>query len=1051
MAAITNVADEWCKINRYLDNEATSVRRLAISVSLALPLAAKWLKMVTRPAGDGMPIASRGVLRAALLLAAVSVPAGPGLLGADSETSPAARAQGQSAFQAGVLPVFQANCVGCHGAAPRQKELDLSSWQGVIKGSESGLVIVPGQPEKSRLYELVSKGAMPPGNSRLDQGEIEMIRGWIEAGAPSPAGDQPKEVRAAATYDDIIPVVLNHCTVCHGLRRQEGGLDLRTQESMLRGGKSGPAIIRGKPSQSLLIGRIEAGEMPPRKRMLTHGVKPVSQAGLSKLVSWIEQGAPTERQEPDIADGSPDPLVSAEDRKYWAFQSPQAAPVPTVGSSDLIRNPIDAFVLEKLEARSLSLAPEADRLTLIRRVYLDLTGLPPKPDEVRSLLADQDPQAYEKLVDRLLASDRYGERWARHWLDVAGYADSEGGKLSADIPRPHAWRYRDYVIRAFNNDKPYDRFLLEQIAGDELVDYENATVITKDINEKLIATGFLRMGPDSTSEREVFSVADRVDVIADEIDILSSSVMGLTIKCARCHSHKYDPIPQRDYYRLMAVFKGAYDEYDWVTPVTHEKYGLKYPGRYLPYVRPGAKPMAVLEEEQSRELHNHEVERKIEEAGKAFDDRTDKLTKKLQEERLKTLPAELHDGLRKMLATEAQERDEAQKALAEKYEAQLTISKRELKDLDAAYRRHAEEHEIQLKLLVAQNRPAPRIRALWDRGVPSPTYILRRGGPTSFGRVVGPGVPSVLTDGHTPFEVKPPWPGSTKTGRRLAFARWLTRPHHPLTARVMVNRVWQHHFGVGLVRTTGNFGKTGDKPSHRELLDWLAVRFVKKGWSIKAMHRLMVTSSVYRQVSTLSPKRERLDPDNRLLSRMPLRRMEAEVLSDTMLAVAGRLDETPFGRPSPILVRNDGLVTAIGSEKGWRRSIYVQQRRKEIPTVLGSFDLPAMNPNCTERTDSTVSTQALFLMNNAQVHEWAAAFARRVESEAGPNPSAQIETMYWLALSRPPTDEECSLHLAAWTQLTESRTESGAKTSATAALTKLCHTMLNSAAFLYID
>ncbi len=992
----------------------------------------------------------KSVLSAAVLVAAVLLPARLAL-GADSKTPAASEAPTQGAFQTSVLPILKANCVACHGAELRQKELDLSTWQTALKGGESGPVIAPGKPEESRLYELISTVTMPPGDARLGEPDIEIIRSWIDAGARSPEGETAKQATTLATYDDIIPVVLNHCTACHGLRRQEGGLDLRTHESILRGGKSGPAIIPGRPSESLLIRRIEAGDMPPKKEMLTNGVKPVSQAELGKLVSWIEQGAPTERQEPDIADGSADPLVSAEDRRYWAFQPPRKAPVPPVRNSALVRNPIDAFVLEKLEAKGLGFSPEADRLTLIRRVYLDLTGLPPSTDQARAFLAENDPQAYEKVVDRLLASDRYGERWARHWLDLAGYADSEGGKLSADIPRPHAWRYRDYVIRAFNHDKPYDQFLLEQIAGDELVDYENATVITEDINEKLIATGFLRMGPDSTSEREVFSVADRVDVIADEIDILGSAVMGLTMKCARCHSHKYDPIPQRDYYRLMAVFKGAYDEYDWLTPVTQEKYGLKYPGRYLPYVRPGAKPMELLEQEQNRELHNHVVDRKIKESEKAFEARTEELTTKLQEQRLQALPQDLHDNLRKMLATKADERDEAQRALAEKYESQLTISKRELKNLDPVYRREAEQHQIEVKLLAAKKIPDPRIRALWDRGVPSPTYILRRGDPTSFGRLVGPGVPSVLTDGRTPFEAKPPWPGSQKTGRRLAFARWLIRPDHPLTARVMVNRIWQHHFGTGLVRTTGNFGKTGDKPSHRELLDWLAVRFVKEGWSIKAMHRLMVTSRVYRQVSKVTPERERLDPDNRLLSRMPLRRLEAEVLNDSMLAVAGRLDETPFGRPSPVLARDDGLVTPIETEKGWRRSVYVQQRRKEIPTVLDSFDLPAMNPNCTERTNSTVSTQALFLMNNAQVHEWAAALARRVENEAGPAPGAQIETMYWIVLGRPPTDEERDLNLSAWTKLTEGPNESAAKTTAFGALTKLCHTVLNSAAFVYID
>jgi mono/diheme cytochrome c family protein len=985
------------------------------------------------------------VVFAAVLLSARLAP------GADSKTPAASKPTAQTAFQTGVLPLFKTNCVACHGAELRQKELDLSTWETALKGGESGAVIVPGESEESRLYELITNGTMPPGEAHLGERDIEIIRGWIDAGAPSPDGREAKEAIAAATYDDIIPVVLNHCTACHGLRRQEGGLDLRTHESMLRGGKSGPAIVPGRPSESLLIRRIKAGDMPPKKEMLTNGVKPVGKAELAKLVSWIEHGTPTERPKADIADGNPDPLVSSEDRQYWAFQPPREVSVPAVRNQSLVRGPIDAFVLEKLEAKGLGLSPDADRLTLIRRIYFDLIGLPPKPSDVRAFLADKDPRAYEKLVDRLLASDRYGERWGRHWLDVAGYADSEGGKLSADITRPHAWRYRDYVIRAFNNDKPYDQFLLEQIAGDELVDYENATVITEDINEKLIATGFLRMGPDSTSEREVFSVADRVDVIADEIDVLGSAVMGLTVKCARCHSHKYDPIPQRDYYRLMAVLKGAYDEYDWLTPVTQEKYGLKYPGRYLPYVRPGAKPMELLEEEQDRELHNHTVERTLKEAKKAFDERTVEFTKKVQEERLQALPEELHEGLRKMLATKVEERTDTQKALAEEYGSRLTISKRELKDLYPAYRHKAERYDVRVKLLEAEKIPPPRIRALWDRGVPSPTYILSRGDPTSFGRQVGPGVPSALTDGRTPFEATPPWPGSLKTGRRLAFARWLIQPDHPLTARVMVNRIWQHHFGGGLVRSTGNFGKTGDKPSHPELLDWLAVRFVKEGWSIKAMHRLMVTSSVYRQASKLAPEREQRDPDNRLLSRMPLKKMEAEVLNDSILAVSGRLNETPYGRPSPVLARDDGLVSPIETENGWRRSIYVQQRRKEIPTVLDSFDLPAMSPNCTERTDSTVSTQALFLMNNAQVHEWAVALARRVESEAGPGPAAQIETMYWIALSRPPTNEERNLNLSAWTKLTEGPSGSGAETTAFAALTKLCHTVLNSAAFLYID
>lgn len=976
--------------------------------------------------------------------------------GASSADVPPNQPAEAAPLAARALAVFQKNCTVCHGENLQQKELDLSSREALFRGSESGPVVVPGKPRESRLYTMLRDGLMPPAEAtRLPEDEIAAVRAWIEALAPSGG-----EARAAhpdpVRYDEVIPIMLVHCTVCHGLRRQEGGLDLRTRESMMRGGVSGPAMVPGDPPASLLLRRIEAGEMPPRKLMLTHGVKPVGTLKLAKLEQWIRQGAPAERQKADVADGRQDRLVSPQDREYWAFQPPQAAPVPAVAAQGRVRNPIDAFLLRKLEANKLGFSPEADKLTLIRRAYFDLTGLPPEPEQARAFLADDDPRAYETMIDHLLASPRYGERWGRHWLDLAGYADSEGGKLSADIPRPHAYRYRDYVIRAFNDDKPYDRFLMEQIAGDELFDYENAVVITPEINDALIATGFMRMGPDSTSEREVFSPADRVDVIAHQLDILGSAVMGLTIKCARCHSHKYDPIPQRDYYRLMAVFKGAFDEYDWITPVTQEKYKIKYPGRYLPYVEPGIGPLELLRREQERELRNYDIDKKIKTIETSFKQRTSALRKSVQEDRLQAFPADLAADLKKMLSTDAAQRDETQKRLAGKYEAQLKVSERDLKDIDPLYRRQALDHQKRIELLKASRTPAPRIRALWDRGVPSPTYILRRGDPSSFGRLVGPGVPSVLTNGRSPLQVEPPWKGAKTTGRRLAFAKWLTQPDHPLTARVMVNRIWSHHFGAGLVKTTGNFGKTGAPPSHPALLDWLATRFAAEGWSIKAMHRLMMRSSAYRQASKVSARHEEADPENQLLSRMPLRRMEAEVLHDTMLLVSGRLDETPFGPASPVLVRDDGLVTPIATEKGGRRAVYVQQRRKHIPTLLESFDLPQMNPNCLQRVDSTVSLQALYLMNNAQVHELAAALAQRIRQEAGPDPRRQIEHMYWRAASRPPADEELRMNLAAWSKLAGARdaAQPGGEAepaAAAKALTKLAHTMLNSASFLYID
>ncbi|HLZ07491.1 MAG TPA: DUF1549 domain-containing protein, partial [Chloroflexota bacterium] len=346
--------------------------------------------------------------------------------------------------------------------------------------------------------------------------------------------------------------------------------------------------VPGRPEESRVIKKIRAGDMPPRDRLVEVSVKPIEPSETDLLARWIAAGAPEVVIPPDVATTAPDPLVTDKDRDFWAFRAPQPRVIPTVRDGTRIRNPIDAFVLQRLESKGLSLSPEADRITLMRRAYFDLIGLPPEPGEVQAFLKSAKPQAaYVAMIDRLLASPRYGERWGRFWLDLAGYADSEG-KREQDLPRPHAWRYRDYVIRAFNDDKPYDRFLLEQIAGDELADYEHAPEITPELYDNLVATGFLRMAPDPTWANITGYVPDRLDVIADEIDILGSAVMGLTLKCARCHTHKFDPLPHRDYYRLVDVFKGAYDEYDWLKPDVRPGLGPVsqdfVSGRLLPFV-----------------------------------------------------------------------------------------------------------------------------------------------------------------------------------------------------------------------------------------------------------------------------------------------------------------------------------------------------------------------------------------------------------------------------------------------------------------------------------
>jgi Protein of unknown function (DUF1549)/Protein of unknown function (DUF1553)/Planctomycete cytochrome C len=854
-------------------------------------------------------------------------------------------------FRDDIRPLLEAKCIRCHGEKVHKADLDLSTPAGILKGGESGTAIVPGKPEKSPLFEKVHKGEMPPAKKDpLSEAEVEAVRRWIADGAKLGAVEQ------AVNQHDVIPIMLRHCTACHGLHQKEANLDLRAKATMLRGGKSGPAIVPGKPTESLLIKKVAAGQMPPPTKLVEACVKPVDASELDVLTKWIAAGAPEVKIQPDVASTTPDTLVTDKDRAFWAFQPPREVTIPTVRNTAHVCNPIDAFVLAKLEAKGLTFAPEADRATLMRRAYFDLTGLPPEPSEVKAFLADTSPDAYEKLIDKLLASPRYGERWGRFWLDLAGYADSEG-KREQDLPRPNAWRYRDYVIRSFNADKPYDRFLLEQLAGDELADYEKAKEITPAMYDNLVATGFLRMTPDATWANITGFIPDRVEVIADEIDVLSSGVMGLTMKCARCHTHKFDPIPHRDYYRLVAVFKGALDEYDWLKPD----------------IRPGLGPMSV-----------------------------------------DILPGRLLP-----FVTTAERKA---------WEAAKTKS------------------------------PEPKIQALWDRGEPSPTYIYRRGDPNTPGALVGPGVPSVLTDGKTPLDVKPPWPGSTKTGRRLAFARWLTQPDNPLTARVLVNRIWRDHFGTGIVASLGNFGKTGTPPTHPELLDWLAREFVHRGWSIKAIQKLMMMSETYRQSSAVTPELAKLDPANALLSRMPLTRLDAESLYDSLLLVAGRLDETRGGPADAVQVRRDGLVTPTDTAAGWRRLVYVQQTRKQLPTHLETFDFPQMNPNCLERRNSTVAPQALHLLNNGMVEQLATDFAKRIRREAGGNFTRQVEAVYLTALSRLPTAAEKKLGCEMLEKLAdewEKQQPVGAKPDRDAAeqkaLATYCHAIVNSAAFLYVD
>lgn len=893
-------------------------------------------------------------------------------------------------FDSAVKPVFQAKCLACHGAAAMGK-LDLRTPESVLKGGASGPVVMPGAADKSLLIDKVVTQQMPPGKVKMTDAEIDIVRNWInkELAPPVEAPVQVSGIEALAIFQA-------RCTTCHGGLRKEGGLDLRTVASRLKGGKSGPALVPGKPEESLLYKRMANGQMPPDKMAKDLAVELPTDAETEKIKLWIAQGAPA----PVVA--SAEPLVKDSDRNWWSFQPPVRPAVPTVKNQALVRNPLDAFLLQKLEAKGLKYSPEAGKLQLMRRVYLDLTGLPPTPAEIAAYEKDNSRDAYEKLVDRLLASPHYGERWGQHWLDLAGYSDSEGFGQDDGV-RPFAWRYRDYVIRALNADKPYDRFLTEQIAGDEMSDdwKKAGNTASQEIIDRLAATGFLRNTPDPTDSNERGLIAERMNVLADEVEVLSSSVMGMTVGCARCHNHKYDPIPQRDYYRMSAILQSAYDPYEWRGPKQRTvKMGLE-------------------QERASVKEHNAPIEATI---------------------------AKLKEQIEKESAS---------------YRAQVTekISQEELEKRFPDLKAIVQPIQKQLDAERPKLKPEPYIRVLNDNAEPSQSYLLRRGDPVGFGEPVEAGVPTVLENASLkPYRPASPYAGAS--GRRLALAQWLTQPNHPLTARVAVNQLWLRHFGRGIVPSVSNFGHSGAAPANQELLDWLATEFVAQGWSMKHVHRLIVTSEAYRQTSHVDQTALAADPENELLSRMPLARMDAETLYDSLITVTGRLDPALFGEPVDVKVTPEKEVVVKGTPAGYRRAIYVLHRRQTPMSLLDAFDEPAMTPNCTERRRSNVATQALHMMNGSQTWELARYMAGRIIDEAGDSEPKQIELIYTRAFARKPSPDEIKIGqeaIAAFRKewparlATDNQDAPRQATTNWMALANYCHAILNSAEFSFID
>ena len=944
--------------------------------------------------------------------------------------TPAGATEDKSGFETTALPVFRAKCIMCHSGSAPQASLDLQTAPSALKGGKSVPAIQPGSPARSLLFERVVSKSMPPGPDKLTESEIAAIRGWIEKAAPVASVE--------VTEADVFPIFQMRCVVCHGKRKQEGGLDLRTRASALNGGHSGPAIVPGKPGESLALKRILAGQMPPPKLLFEYFVRPPSTPEVDTLRRWIETGAAP--APPEAAAAKEDKPVNDKDRAWWSFQPPKRPAVPEVRSQNQVRNPIDQFLLARLEAKSLRYNPEASRLVLLRRVSLDLTGLPPTAEQVEAYERDTRPDAYERLVERLLDSPQYGERWAQFWLNAAGYADSEG-IIDEDLIRHNAWRYRDYVIRALNADKPYDQFLVEQIAGDELIDYKHQKEVNLETVEKLTATGFLRLVPDGTYSPANGSIPERMNVIADEIEVLSSTVLGLTIGCARCHNHKYDPIRQRDYYQLSAILQSAYDPYDWVKPTERNL------------------DIALADEKQTVARWNGPIEAEIKKKEAEMASKAKPLREQLVKERVQPLPESVRADLLQIAATPEKERTAVQKYLAERFEDVLKIAPDELSKKFPEFAVENRRDRKEIAELRAKLKAKPDIRALYEMGgEPSPVYLLRRGDANSLGEPMRPDTPAVLRVGLKPYAPVSPFPDAT--GRRLGLARWLTQPDHPLTSRVIVNRLWMHHFGKGIVSSLSNFGRMGVAPSHPELLDWLATELVRNGWSLKKMHRLMVTSTAYRQSSANDAAAQSADPDNTLLWRMPLRRMDAEQLHDSILLAAGRLDSTPFGEPVPVDSGPGGEILAKGSKNGWRRSIYVLQRRTMPMTMLEVFDLPPMSPNCIERANSTVSTQALQMMNSEMIRERARFLAGRLMDEFPGEREKQIEQLYLRTLTRRPTSSETAKVLADidklipyWAEHLQAEQSAGPRreNARWSALASFCHAILSSAEFAYID
>ncbi len=813
----------------------------------------------------------------------------------------------------------------------------------------------------------------------------------------NPTKSENADEHAAAFSKQVFPLLKTRCITCHGPEKQEGGLRLDSLEATIKGGDQGPAIVPGDAESSLFVNAITFADpdlqMPPKQKL--------TDAEIALLSHWIQTGAawPVDASEANSTDEMGDAfhdeknpvrqLFGEERLTLWSLKGP-AVTLPD-GLSKTEAAPaskiIDAFLIQKLKAAELQMSAPADRRTLIRRITFDLTGLPPTPAEVAAFEADPSATAFESVVDRLLNSTQYGERQARLWLDVVRYADTNG--YERDEFRPLAWKYRDYVVRAFNNDKPFDQFVREQLAGDELVPGRPQNAEDAD---SLIATGYLRLGQwDSTAA--IFQEEDRLraEQMADLTNTTASAFLGLTMSCCQCHDHKYDPLTQADHFRLRAFFAG-------VTP--KDDLSISLP-----------------QDQAAIDSHNAMVDQQIAEHKKQLESLTD--------------------------------------------ESETTKTQREAL-------------ETQTKELESSRRSPDFTMAAVDSGGDVPaTHVLYQGDFSSPREEVSPGYVTVLYPGPAQIEK----PRENSSGRRLSLANWIVSDSNPWTARVIVNRIWQQHFGTGIVATPNDFGFSGARPTHPELLDWLATEFMKQGWSVKQLHRWIVLSQAYQQ-SSLAESTPASDPSNTLLWRQNMQRLDAETLRDSLLMVSGLLLPTQGGRPlwpevpEELTHAQPAILEAIkdgdgGRMQGWYtdpteqtlvRSLYLVRKRCLPIPFLQSFDLPDSTVSCARRDSTVVAPQALMLLNSPEGIHYAEALADRVLRDT-PNladvgaqtEQSLVEQLFLLTLNRLPTADEQTLAAEHLQNERAKQIDGDAESRFRQGFVSLCRAMLNLNEFVYVD